>query len=323
MFMNWLRTLSVYAWQGIPRVLAEPQRWRQRLERATGWLSQTRLGRSQIAMLVWQVGRGMSGGDSAEMAAGVAFYALFALFPLLLGTLAVLGLALQSPQAQQSFLKLVTSHLPGSAHLIQLNLEGVVRLRGVLALGAAVGFLTTSNMLLAAIGRLVNRAWGVGVTQPRRSYQIMPLRWGLALAVGGLFLVATWASAVVEFLVQGVPDLPGQRLLVVLAEAALWSMPWVASFLVFLLIYRFVPYAKTYWRYVWPGALTAALLMEVGKELFVWYLRNLAVYDRVYGPLTSAIVLLAWIYVSATILLLGAHVGARWQELRMKGGTSS
>jgi membrane protein len=256
------------------------------------------------------------------MAAGMAFYALLALVPLLLGFLAVLGVVLRSPQAQQGFLELVTSHLPvpDSAELVQLvqrNLEGVVRLRGALALGAVFGFIGTGGMLFAAIGRSVNRAWGI--YQDRPSYLGQPLRWGLALAVGGVLLVTTWANIVVELLVQGVPDLPGQRVLVVSGEVALWVVPGTASFLVFLLIYRFVPYGKTYWRYVWPGALVAALLVEVGKELFVWYLENLAVYNRVYGQLYSAIALLSWVYLSALILVLGAHISARWQELRTGG----
>ena len=303
--------------QGRSRCLAGPQRVRQRLELTLSRLAQTRLGRSQGALLVWRVIRGMSGGDSAQMAAGVAFYALLALFPLLLGFLAVLGLALQSPQAQQAFLELVTSHLPGSAEFVQSNVEEMVRLRGALGLGAVLGFLGSSGMLFAAIGRTVNQVWGI--RQRRPFYLSQPLRWGWALAVGGLFLVATWANTVVDVLVQGATDLPGQRVLAVLGKVALWVIPWAASFLVFLLIYRFVPHAKTYWRYVWPGALVAALLMQVGKELFVWYLQNLAVYDRVYGPLTSAIVLLSWVYLSALILVLGAHISARWQELRTGG----
>lgn len=300
--------------QRLSGCLARLQRRQQRLTEILARLVQTRLGQSQGALLVWRVVRGMSGGDAAQMAAGVAFYALLALFPLLLGFLAVLGSVLRSPEAQQGFLELVTSHLPGSAHLVQPNVEEVVRLRGVLALGAAFGFLGASGMLFAAIGRTVDQVWGIH--QRRPFYLAQPLRWGLALAVGGLFLVATWVSTVVELLVQGVPDLPGQRVLVVSGQVALWVIPWAASFLVFLLIYRFVPHAKTYWRYVWPGALVAALLVEVGKELFVWYLENLAVYDRVYGQLKSAIVLLVWIYLSALILVLGAHISARWQELR-------
>ncbi|MSQ06621.1 MAG: YihY/virulence factor BrkB family protein [Dehalococcoidia bacterium] len=320
MLTDWLRTLFAHARQGIARVLAEPRRWRQRMERALAPLAQSRLGRSQIAVLAWQVSRGMVKGDSAQMAAGVAFYALFALFPLLLGTLAVLGIVLNHSQdAQQRFLELVTGHLPGSAQSVQLNLDEVVRQRGVLALGATAGLVGTANMLFGAIGRLVNEAWGV--TQPRPSYLAMPLRWGLALAVAGLFLATTWASALVELLVQGVPDLPGRWLLLALGEVARRGLPWAASFLVFLLIYRFVPSPKACWRHVWPGAAVAAMLLEIGKGLFVWYLRDLAVYDRIYGPLTSAIVLLAWIYLSATILLLGAHISARWQELRL-GGTS-
>jgi membrane protein len=235
-------------------------------------------------------------------------------FPLLLGFLALLGLVLDSPPAQQRFLDLTASHLPGSAHLVQPNVEEVVRLRGALGLGAVVGLLGPAGALVGAIGRAVDGAWGI--RQRRPFYLAQPLRWGLALAVGVLFLLTTWASAAAELLVESVPELPGLQWLAALGEAAQSLLPWGAGFLAFLLVYRFVPYRKTCWRHVWPGALAAAVLLEAGKYLFVWYLRNLAVYDRVYGPLTSAIVLLSWAYLSSLVLVLGAHICARWQELR-------
>ena len=98
---------------------------------------------------------------------------------------------------------------------------------------------------------------------------------------------------------------------------ALRLVPWSINIFIFLMIYRFAPNCKTYWRYIWPGALVAAILLEVSKGLFLWYLDNVAIYNQVYGSVASVIVLLFWIYVSALILILGAEIGAEHSRMRL------
>ena len=84
------------------------------------------------------------------------------------------------------------------------------------------------------------------------------------------------------------------------------------------LVNHFAPNCKTYWRYVWPGALIAAILFEVAKGIFIWYLDNLATYDQVYGSVTSVMSLLLWMWVSALILIMGAEISSEYG--RMKEG---
>ena len=74
---------------------------------------------------------------------------------------------------------------------------------------------------------------------------------------------------------------------------------------------------RTYWRYVWPGALLSALLFDVGKSAFVFYLENYAAYERIYGTLASVIVLLAWTYMSGMIVIIGAEVSSEYQRMRL------
>ena len=90
---------------------------------------------------------------------------------------------------------------------------------------------------------------------------------------------------------------------------------FVFIFVVVLVLFNIVPYRRPKMREVVPGALTAALLFEVGKALFVLYLDNARSLQAVYGSLTSVIVLLLWLYFSARVLLLGAEVMAVREEL--------
>ena len=85
--------------------------------------------------------------------------------------------------------------------------------------------------------------------------------------------------------------------------------------LVFLVAYRFVPNTKTYWRYVWLGAVVATVLYQLGRHIFIWYLGNLANYDTAYGPVSSVMVFLFWTYLSALTLILGAEISSEYERM--------
>ena len=257
--------------------------------------------------------------DATHLAAGVAYYAIFSLFPLLLGFLAVAGLVLKSEGVEQNFLDFVTENLPGSERIVKENVGQVVRFRGVLGIAAIIGLLWTASAVFGAINRAVNRAWNIRRDRP--FYLAKPRQMAMALAVGVLFLLSTSATSAIQVLTD--PDrelgLPGQGFLLELGlrHLVLRVVPWVMTLLIFLMVYRFLPNCTTYWRYIWPGAVVAAVLFEVGKSLFVWYLNNIATYDQVYGSLTSVMALLFWIYISALILILGAEIGSEYSRIRL------
>lgn len=76
--------------------------------------------------------------------------------------------------------------------------------------------------------------------------------------------------------------------------------------LLFALIFKFLPDATIQWRDVWIGAVITALLFSVGKSLLALYLGSGAV-SSAYGPASSLVTLLPWIYYSSQILLFGAE----------------
>ena len=282
--------------------------------------------RNKTLVLTARVAKEMQQIESTHLAAGVAYYALLSLFPLLLGLLALGGILLSSEGTYQGLLSFVTENLPGSKAFVEQNVGEVVEFRGVVGVGAILGFLWTASIGFGAVARSVNRAWGIRVNRP--FYVAKPLHILMALAVGALFLISTSATSVIEVITDPERDfgIPAQEffLQLGLGHLALRMVPWGINVFIFLMIYRFAPNCKTYWRYIWPGAVVAAVLLEVSKGLFLWYLDNLAIYNQVYGSVTSVIVLLFWIYVSALILILGAEIGAEHSRMRLgieQGGT--
>ena len=292
---------------------------RPRLALAKAWSCRSSITRNRLAILGWRVIKGMGDDEATHLAAGVAYYALFSLFPLLLGLLAIGGIVLTSEESQQALVDFVTVNLPGSQAFVEDNVGEVVQFRGILGIAAILGLLWSASIGFGAVARAVNRAWGIRENRP--FYITKPLHIGMALAVGLLFLVSTSATSVIELITDPERDLgiPGQEFFLGLglAHLALRTVPWTINLFIFLMIYRYAPNCKTYWRYVWPGAVAAAILFEVGKGFFLWYLDNVAIYTRVYGSVTSVIILLFWIYISALILVLGAEISSEYSRLRL------
>ena len=287
-----------------------PQLSKQRIERIKARLARSPFARNRLVILMWRVGQEMGTDDATHLAAGVAYYTVFSLFPLLLGLLFIVGLVVTSEGVQQDFVGFVTDNLPGSEQFVEDTLDGVIRFRGVLGVGAIVGLLWSASAVFGAISRAVNRAWDVH--QDRPFYIAKPRQIGMALIVGVLFLISTSATSAIELLTDPDSGIPGQQVFLGLAFRA---VSWLIILSIFLLMYRFMPNCKTYWRYIWPGAVVAAVLLETSKSLFLWYLNNLASYNQ-FGTLASVMILLLWIYMSSLIVILGAEISSEYGRMQ-------
>jgi membrane protein len=259
---------------------------------------------------MWRVIQEMAADDATHLAAGVAYYAIFSLFPLLLGLLFIVGLVGSSEVVKQDFVGFVTDNLPGSEQFVEDTLDGVIRFRGVLGIGALIGLLWSASAVFGAITRAVNRAWDVH--QDRPFYIAKPRQIGMALAVGILFLLSSSVTYSLELLTEPAAGIPGQQVFLMLAFRA---VSWLITLSIFLLMYRFIPNCKTYWRYIWPGAVVASVLLEISKTIFLWYLNNLASYDQ-FGAMASVMILLLWIYLSSLIVILGAEISSEYGRMQ-------
>ena len=293
----------------------------------TEWVAEARrrtqpkvLARNRPFFLTWHLVQTMRANDATHMAAGVAYYAVFSLFPLVMGMVSVAGFLLSSTEVQARLLDYLSNNLPGTESFTTDNLGELAELWGALGIGAVIGLLWATNGLFAAINRAVNRAWHIPRERP--FFIAKPRQLALAFAVIVLFLTSALATSVVEVLVDPARDAGATSQSFFLewgvAGVALRVTSFLASFSVFLLLYRFAPDCKTYWRYVWTGAVVAAVLFEAGKALFAWYLEAVALYTEVYGSVASVVVLLTWIYLSSMILILGAEVSSEFSRSRLR-----
>jgi len=264
--------------------------------------------KAQITLLIQTVREAMRH-YTTDSAAAIAFWMFFSVFPLLLGILGVTGYLAESEELKAIIFNSLTELLPGSADLVKNNVEAVMQRRGALTWVGIIGLLWSAGKVFGSITRSVNRAIDSGKKRSFIERAIRPFMMSLAVSTVSIVTIAimiTLETSVFGRLQIGAIVIPS-----LVGKAAAFV---VISF-VFSLIYKLAPYGKAGWRLVWPGALLAAVLFEVSKAGFGLYLTEVARYETVYGPLTSIIVLMMWLFVSAWILLLGAEYNiARWRR---------
>ncbi len=242
-----------------------------------------------------------------DMAASIAYFSFFSLFPLLVGVVAGASLFLDRVEIQSRLDRMLSDEFPGSADFLRTNIEALIDLRGAAGVASIVGLFWSASKMFGALSRGINLAFGLPKGQP---FYLSKLRYfGMTIAVSLLLFIAVVVSTALDVVTQF--DLTQYGLDgTVLESLAGHVASFVFIFATVCLIYKLVPYERRAWRDLLPGALVAALLFELGKAMFVLYLENVHSLEAVYGSLTSVIVLLLWLYFSARVLLFGAEICA-------------
>jgi membrane protein len=92
------------------------------------------------------------------------------------------------------------------------------------------------------------------------------------------------------------------------ADLFIAILPIFISYLGFLWIYKVMPNCYIPWRFANIGALVAAVLFELAKIIFSWYIRAFPTYQAVYGAISALPILLIWIYICWLIFLVGGLI---------------
>jgi membrane protein len=97
-------------------------------------------------------------------------------------------------------------------------------------------------------------------------------------------------------------------------QAMRWSVALLTSVLVIGLLYHAGPNRRQKWRMVWPGAGLATCLWLAATLLFAWYVRHVARYSALYGSISTAVVLLIWMYIVNLVVLFGCEFNAEYER---------
>lgn len=257
--------------------------------------------------------------DATHRAAAVAYYAFLSIFPLVMGLIALFGFFLPSVNLQDKMLSFVGDNVPGATNILKQNIASIIELRGTMGVLSIFIFIWGASALFSAVSLAINRAWDI--RQYHRHFFIRKAsELGMVFGIGILFLLSLGTSTIISIISKAL-NLPAADLIIVDLGSRL--VAFVLILIVFLLLYKLIPNTRTYWRYIWPGALLTSILFEIARTLFIFYINNIANYQLIYGSIASIIVLLVWIYYSAFIMILGAELTFQYGRMRRPETTES
>jgi membrane protein len=243
------------------------------------------------------------------LGAALAYYTVLSMAPLLVLSIAVIGLAF-GRQAAQGQIVYQLQDLIGTqgAKVVQAMIQSASQPKSG-SVASILGFLVLlygASGVFNALRDALNMIWETQLKNTGWKDTIREefLSFGLVLGIGFLLLVSLVLSAVIA----GIGKYLGGLLPV--PEAVLHIGNLLLTFIVvtllFAAIYRILPATFIPWTDVWVGAAVTALLYAVGKFLIGIYLGKASV-GTAYGAAGSIVVLLVWVYYSAQVFFFGAE----------------
>jgi membrane protein len=245
------------------------------------------------------------------MAAQLAYYFFFALFPTLLVLLAIAQYFLDTETVLQMF-TLMGSFVPPDA--LRLITDQITKIRasdpgGILTIGVLTAIWSSSAAMTAIIDTL-NNAYDIEEGRPWWKVRLTAI--GLTIGVSLFILIAftlvLFGPAAAEWIADATR----------LGSAFEWTWkvlqwPLVFAFVstAMAIVYYFAPDAEQDWVWLTPGALFATTLWLLASLGFKYYVANFGSYDtETYGAIGAVMVLMLWFYISGLVVLIGAEMNA-------------
>jgi membrane protein len=270
-----------------------------------------RRGWKEILLRTW---REVRQDNISIIAAGVAFYALLAIFPALGAALAIYGFV-ADPHTINQHLNVLTGVLPSDARsVLERQLSSLVmQPKAALSFGALFAIalaLWSASSGVKSLMTALNIAYEEEEKRGFLHYNAL----ALAMTFGAIIaaLIALTLVAVLPPLLQALP-LPNWLHWVL--SLARWPILALGVITELAVLYRYGPSRnEARWNWVTWGAVAATVLWIIASALFSWYAANFANYNKTYGSVGAIVVLLMWFYITAFVILLGAELNAEMER---------
>lgn len=264
--------------------------------------------------ILLRVLRRISADNVTLVSAGIAFNAMFAMFPALILLMSIYGM-FASPADVANQLKPFFTLLPGdSVKLLQVQLQSLAgHANGTLTIGAAVSLAVTLWSSTQGVSALTS-AMNIAYHEPEKRGFFKLSAIAIAFTIGALvgFLVLLGLAVAVPYVLTMLPLGPiGKDI----ALALRWILLWGFAAFALAVVYRYAPSRENpRWHWVTWGSTAAATLWLIGSILFGLYTQNFGSYGKTYGALGGVMLLLMWFYLGAFAVLLGAELNAEMEH---------
>ena len=245
--------------------------------------------------------------DALQYAGSMAYFSVLSIFQLLVLVVVIGSYLVGEGGARDLVVGQVQAGSPLDAATVAGVIDAVIESRGAMSV-ISIGFLLWSA--LGVFSALSNGIGRVFENAPKRPFLKDKLIGLLLMGLTGVLAIGSLVIGIVTGILQRAADaaldrIPG-------GETVVWLIGLVAPilliFIAFWVIYTVVPNRPVRWGEALAGASVAALLWTILHFGFTWYATDVANYDSAFGPISTAITLLVFLYFASVIVLLGAEV---------------
>ena len=249
-----------------------------------------------------------------DVAAGLTYYSMLAIFPALLALLSLLGLVGEADAVVKAVVNVLEPLVSASTLAdIEPTLNSMVRSSGApltFAIGVIAAFWSASSYV-SCFGRAMNTVREVEETRP--FWKLKPLM--LLITVLSVVMIALALFIVVAsgpIATSLADELGVQQNVVDIYEIAKWPVLAMVVVLVVALLFKATPNVRTggWYRLLSLGSFLALLLWVVASAGFAFYVANFNSYNRTYGSIAGVIIGLIWLWITNLALVFGAELDA-------------
>lgn len=253
-------------------------------------------------------------------AGGLAFSIFLCIIPFILILFWVLGNFLNSSSVEFQINLLIETIIPYESYaefvksIITKRIQEIVTYKNVAGYVGAVGLLFAASGLFASLRTILNTIFGEKDDESILKGKLKDLLF--IIIIMSFFILSTFLLPLIEVLRSFSQEIFALRFLQygIFQKAFLSAISLIVLYLLFVVIYRFVPKHKIQKKAARIGAIWAAVLWEGAKQLFGIYIYNYASFGLIYGTYALVIVVAFWIYYSAIVFIIGAEIGKLYDE---------
>lgn len=260
------------------------------------------------------------GADQAtDLAAGLTYYGVLAVFPALLAFVSLVGLFGDPAETTKSLLDLAGGLVPEST---VKSIDGPLKelaaspAAGLTFVVGVAGALWSASGYVAAFSRAMNRIYSIQEGRP--FWKLRPVTLGVTVLAIALAVVAALLVTVTGPVAQQIGDtLHLGQTVVVVWDIVKWPvLAFLAILIVAVLFYATPNIQQPKFRWMSLGAAVALLVWVLASAGFAFYAANFASYNKTYGSIGGVIVFLLWVWISNLALLFGAELDAELERGR-------
>jgi membrane protein len=271
--------------------------------------------------ILWRAWKEFNEDRILGASASVAFFCVLALFPGMAAFVSLYGLFADVGEARKQLAELAGVLPADSLTLIGKEMTRIAQAKKAsLSLTFIFSFLLSIWSANAGIKGLFAGLNVAYAEHEKRSFLKLNLTSLAFTAAVLVFLALAMAAMVAAPMAIGVLHLdPKSRVLAALR----WPVLLLVVMAALSLLYRFGPSREhPRWRWVTMGGLVAALGWLIVSLLFSWYVGAFAHYDVTYGSIGAVMGFMTWMWLTATVILLGAELNAEVEHQTMQDTTT-